>query len=575
MPWLKSSEDAVFWISGKPGSGKSTVMNHIAVDNAGRCKELLQNSKKTDVWLVIYFFFDFRGKDGMTNSLEGLFRSVLLQLAAGCSEVRIFIGHESRDQSVKHYVTQMSTKGLLELLKKSIEKCDRSICLFVDGLDEFTGGHRGLVTVLEALVTTKLSKICFASRPYLAIERKLERYPHIYMQRWNAPTIEHMTRSMLTSDSGYPWQPGQLNLVIIRVTESAKGVIIWAYLVCRELSGLLMEQATPQELLQRLEVCPSELNGMYQRLLESVDEASREEAALVLWLVCTYRHGQVWLSLLIDTLCFVQKKGWLPTFPETRPTDSGMRLRLQNRLPGLLDFFEVETELPSPPDFRKIGISEVRLLHKTTSKFLLSSSWVKSYLPNTLRLNSHEVWTFLSATYVVEENEVEAQALLVHALLKRDPRQRLANKPPIPDSFPAYAIWTLPRDDPAPLTRDMEELYYEALTSANMSHFGRSCHAQDYVALHQKSPSLSPEEWALLLTVSLSNYKVAETLYQRSSRCYSSDLQYLMLTRGMVWVHHNEFGNPDCEGEMRRWAQRFRAAVSTEVVVMTILRLDG
>jgi hypothetical protein len=51
--WLED-DTPFFWISGKPASGKSTLMNYIA--HAGETIETLQDAHAKQ-WKIIYFFF--------------------------------------------------------------------------------------------------------------------------------------------------------------------------------------------------------------------------------------------------------------------------------------------------------------------------------------------------------------------------------------------------------------------------------------------------------------------------------------------------------------------------------------
>jgi Cdc6-like AAA superfamily ATPase len=74
--WLKSN-DSLFWIAGKPASGKSTLVNYVSKHQQTR--KLAATSTGRPV-KIAKFFFDFRGKDGITNNFEGLRRSLLHQM---------------------------------------------------------------------------------------------------------------------------------------------------------------------------------------------------------------------------------------------------------------------------------------------------------------------------------------------------------------------------------------------------------------------------------------------------------------------------------------------------------------
>lgn len=74
--WLKSGH-GLYWINGKAGSGKSTLMNHIYTHK--RRLELLREWCSTPQLLTPAFFFWNSGKS-LQKSVDGLLRSLLHQM---------------------------------------------------------------------------------------------------------------------------------------------------------------------------------------------------------------------------------------------------------------------------------------------------------------------------------------------------------------------------------------------------------------------------------------------------------------------------------------------------------------
>jgi hypothetical protein len=74
--WL-TSDEKVFWVSGKAGSGKSSLMSYIESDS--RTKEYLQHWSR-DCTLVVVNFFFWRPGSELQRSIPGLLRSLLHQL---------------------------------------------------------------------------------------------------------------------------------------------------------------------------------------------------------------------------------------------------------------------------------------------------------------------------------------------------------------------------------------------------------------------------------------------------------------------------------------------------------------
>lgn len=74
--WL-SRGSGLFWVCGKPGSGKSTFMKHLYQDT--RTAELLRASSIGTKLMVVSFFFHHRGNH-VQKSFEGLLRSLVSQI---------------------------------------------------------------------------------------------------------------------------------------------------------------------------------------------------------------------------------------------------------------------------------------------------------------------------------------------------------------------------------------------------------------------------------------------------------------------------------------------------------------
>lgn len=78
--WLMQGQnDTIFWISGKPGSGKSTLMKYI-VSSPQTHHFLNSGSSQKITWTILHFFFDFRTAKTLANMQEGLYQSLLYQV---------------------------------------------------------------------------------------------------------------------------------------------------------------------------------------------------------------------------------------------------------------------------------------------------------------------------------------------------------------------------------------------------------------------------------------------------------------------------------------------------------------
>ncbi|KAI1376505.1 hypothetical protein F4677DRAFT_459687 [Hypoxylon crocopeplum] len=102
--WLQRGQ-GIFWISGKPGSGKSTMMKFIHSDQ--RTSEFLHNWKSRAQQIMVSFFFHHRG-NATQKSFEGLLRSIISQLL----EAEPLLFQVIRSMFDEEYHKRVNMKGL-------------------------------------------------------------------------------------------------------------------------------------------------------------------------------------------------------------------------------------------------------------------------------------------------------------------------------------------------------------------------------------------------------------------------------------------------------------------------------
>ena len=81
--WLKSGH-GVYWINGKAGSGKSTLMNHICHHS---CRLELLEEWCSDRPLLTPTFFFWNAGTRLQKNIDGLLRSLVYQMLKGCREL--------------------------------------------------------------------------------------------------------------------------------------------------------------------------------------------------------------------------------------------------------------------------------------------------------------------------------------------------------------------------------------------------------------------------------------------------------------------------------------------------------
>ncbi|KAK4950530.1 hypothetical protein LTR66_013950, partial [Elasticomyces elasticus] len=345
--WL-GSEEQFFWINGKPGSGKSTLVNYIT--NDPRCKTMLESTSLPGV--LLSFYFDFRGGSQLTNSAIGFARSLLHQLVTWMVKSRQHNSSELLQQLQKADVNALSAVKLVEHTQRLIKDVSGTvkICLFIDGLDEYEGAWTTLWRHICDVVRGSHTKVCLCSRPEVAITATLTHVPRFELQQYIATTMHSFVSGELTSIMDYEWFEQDSIDLTNRIVEAANGVFLWATLVCVDLQEGMLAFETFEELLTRLDYFPAngDLSGVYNRMLNGLDERTRFEVAVVLKLLVDYSvvHRQIpnlgsrsTLSLrqLMLAMLHLGRQGYINFPSATKLTLHGFRARLQARLRGLID----------------------------------------------------------------------------------------------------------------------------------------------------------------------------------------------------------------------------------------------
>lgn len=110
-----------FWIKGKPGAGKSTLM---------KCAE--QYGRHTHKDLAISFFFNARSGD-LEKSAEGMYRSLLYQLLEAMPQLAPALGNVSKRSTKQSW----PLAELEAMLAKAVQSLGaNAVTCYIDALDE-------------------------------------------------------------------------------------------------------------------------------------------------------------------------------------------------------------------------------------------------------------------------------------------------------------------------------------------------------------------------------------------------------------------------------------------------------
>ncbi|EXF77918.1 hypothetical protein CFIO01_04172 [Colletotrichum fioriniae PJ7] len=276
--WLQGSQ-GIFWITGKPGSGKSTLMKFIS----GHERTLhLARDWASPKQLVVASHFFWGIARGLQSSQEGLLRTLLFQIVIQCPELipKVF---PERCASYFKCLDPWTVDGLLRAFNRltSLPSLPKRILILVDGLDEYKGDHGNLVKFLEDKDRSPDIKICCASRPWPEFRKPFGKTPTcIQMDRLTAKDMLSYVRDTLNQHPHYQTlletHESDAVQLVESISQKSEGVFFWVSLVVKSLIRGLHKSDDIGTLQKRLSEFPSDLDQFFQRMLDSVDGVYKE-----------------------------------------------------------------------------------------------------------------------------------------------------------------------------------------------------------------------------------------------------------------------------------------------------------
>ncbi|KAH6991514.1 hypothetical protein BKA56DRAFT_652311 [Ilyonectria sp. MPI-CAGE-AT-0026] len=167
--WLRG-DSGIFFVHGKPGSGKSTLMNFIfhAPETREQLKEWSEEKK-----LVMAQYFFWNAGSTLQKSQEGLLRSLLFEILCKCRDFIPLVKQSIRDiEDFESDEDRWSKDQLLRTYRVLVDTdLSTRFCFFIDGLDEYYDSNlkpEELVHTLRSIQASRDIKLCVSSRPWPA-----------------------------------------------------------------------------------------------------------------------------------------------------------------------------------------------------------------------------------------------------------------------------------------------------------------------------------------------------------------------------------------------------------------------
>ncbi|KAK2765469.1 hypothetical protein FQN54_008323 [Arachnomyces sp. PD_36] len=284
VKWLQSDEP-IYWISGKPGSGKSTLMKFL-IHNPDTTTYLRRWAG--DKKLVTAGFFFWITGTKMQKSQEGLLRSLLYEIIMESPEL-VSVAFPSQWRNVNYQSglneNLWTRQELLDAFTRlgDLGTASSAFCFFIDGMDEYDGNPRDLITVLKGFSKARI-KLCLSSRPWNVFETEFGGDPvrMVSIQELTKPDMRLYVRDHLEQRSDFQQlkssDPRYRDLTE-ELIEKAQGVFLWVFLVVRSLVDGLENCDRLVDLQRRLREFPSDLQDFFTHIFDSLEPVYKKQVA--------------------------------------------------------------------------------------------------------------------------------------------------------------------------------------------------------------------------------------------------------------------------------------------------------
>ncbi|KAF5964572.1 hypothetical protein FBULB1_12699 [Fusarium bulbicola] len=379
VKWLKSTEDR-YWISGKPGTGKSVLMKFI-ISHKQMIASLRQWQPKAQI--LTHFFWKFGSP--MQSSFKGFLCSLVYQVLTLDKSHAICCLQQNPDWPRRTGLGDWDSEDLQSFITTYLSLPSQPFCLFVDGVDELLedDGVGILVGFLDILQQ---------SSPLLKI--------YLKMQDLTRADIEQYSRATLTKEISPTIPSIDVEAIVSHISQKAEGVFLWAVLVTKSIARGIVNGDSNDDIQKRLHKTPKKLHKLYLDMWTRLGEDSdiyQSSTALIFKIILFIRQSfpknvfkvvpQV-LAYPISILeLMLASSGHLWSTPvdqfvELSTTDLEQRCHeLSTSLPfRTADLFEVfqtrrherpyETQWADPPKSQSMVVEAI---HRTVFDFLIET----------------------------------------------------------------------------------------------------------------------------------------------------------------------------------------------------------
>jgi len=372
--WLTSGTEQLYWITGKFGSGKSTLMRYVCGSNI--TADRLRTWSGSLPLLTAAFYFWSSGS-ALQCSQQGMMRSLLCQLLQQLYPSAVVL--KALFRRVRAYSiggttktwTLSELKEALGILLKDLSATSK-VALFVDGLDEFEGEKSDLLSWMKSFSLPNI-KLCVSSRPWNVFEYAFKQRPSLMLHHLTKDDILRYVGDKLHIGEAFEnfvraEGPTAAESLGLNIAEKAQGVFLWVYLVVRSLLDGLTGGERHVDLQRRLDDLPPDLEALFDKLLWRPEHKSKLESASEILQLERASSNLLTLRELIYAIDYddnfaLDESLQVQVDSHTEAYAKSMSRRVRECTAGLLD-------TSAPPESSGLAHASIVYLHRTVRDYV-------------------------------------------------------------------------------------------------------------------------------------------------------------------------------------------------------------
>lgn len=388
--WLRTG-NGTYWIEGKAGSGKSTMMKYL-LQHEETSRSLQQWASDKELFIGSHFFWTMG--TNLQKSQIGLLRTMLFQLLKRHPDLVLVACPDRLSTTNFEHLESWTMEALVQSFRLLLSSKHLTVrmCFFIDGLDEYSGIHTDLIDLLDSFAKSDCIKICVSSRPWPEFREAYRAIPYrLCIHEFTRPDIHAFAHGRLTENPRFEALRRQSSVeaadrLVDEITARAEGVFLWVYYVVRSLLRGLSNRDDIHVLRTRVQQFPQELTDFFKHMFNAIDSVYKQQAAILLKVLAA--HDQPVPVLATLALKELELKGAKnrtgPLTVTSKPRDPldyfhalGVSLTLlkdeREMITGRCRDLIHEVDMGEAESLVPLWDIRIGLLHRTVSDFIRTS----------------------------------------------------------------------------------------------------------------------------------------------------------------------------------------------------------